>query len=202
MDTATRPGATPGVLELARSWRTVDLVVAAVIGVTMGVVFWVWGLLWAATGPLFAVFPPAQALFYGVWMLAGVLGGLVIRKPGATVMTSVAAAAVSMMLGAQGGVTVVFMGLGQGLLPELVFLALRYRYWNMGAAILAGAAAGLTPAVRDALVDHVTWQLSHNLIYGGLVLFSAALVGGVGARLLTTALARAGALTPFASARG
>lgn len=202
MDTDTRPRAIPGVLDLARSWRTVDMVVAAVIGVTMGVVFWIWGLLWAATGPLFAVFPPAQALFYGVWMLAGVLGGFVIRKPGATVLTSVAAAAVSMMLGAQWGITVLLMGLGQGLLPELVFLTMRYRRWTMGAAILAGTAAGLTPAVRDAVVDHVTWSLGHNLIYGGLVLFSAALLGGVCARLLTTALARAGALTPFASAKG
>ena len=27
-------------------WRTRDIVVAAVIGVAFGVVFWVWGLVW------------------------------------------------------------------------------------------------------------------------------------------------------------
>ena len=31
-------------------WRTRDIVVAAVIGVAFGVVFWVWGLIWY--GPL------------------------------------------------------------------------------------------------------------------------------------------------------
>ena len=32
-------------------WRTRDIVVAAVIGVAFGVVFWVWGLLYAAAEP-------------------------------------------------------------------------------------------------------------------------------------------------------
>ncbi|WP_040726710.1 ECF transporter S component, partial [Nocardiopsis chromatogenes] len=46
-------------------WRTVDIVVAAVLGVAVGVVFWVWGMLWSATQPLFLFFPPAQAVIYG-----------------------------------------------------------------------------------------------------------------------------------------
>lgn len=201
MDTDSRPRTQRGVFALARSWRTVDIVVGAVIGVAMGVVFWLWGLVWSATDPLFVLFPPAQAVFYGVWLLAGVLGGLVIRKPGAAVLTSLAAAAVSMVLGTQWGVMVLLQGLAQGLLPELVFLATRYRRWTMGVAVVAGAAAGVSPAVQDALMYYVAWPLSHNLIYGALVVISSALLAGVGARLLTTALARAGALTPFASAR-
>ncbi|MBE3000034.1 ECF transporter S component [Nocardiopsis sp. HNM0947] len=201
MDTDSRTGQRPGLLALARSWRTVDIVVAAVIGVAMGVVFWLWGLVWSATAPLFAVFPPAQAVVYGVWLLAGVLGGLIIRKPGAAVLTSLAAAAVSMVLGTQWGVMVLVQGLVQGLLPELVFLATRYRRWTMGIAVLAGAAAGLSPAVQDAVMYHVAWPMSHHLVYGGLVVLSSAVLAGVGARVLTTALARSGALTPFASAR-
>ena len=38
------------------------------------------------------VLPPAQAILYGMWMVPGVLGGLIIRKPGAAVLTSIAAA--------------------------------------------------------------------------------------------------------------
>ena len=71
-------------------WRTVDIVVAAVIGVAVGIVFWVWSVLWNATTGLFAFFPPAQAILYGMWMVPGVLGGLIIRKPGAAVLTSIA----------------------------------------------------------------------------------------------------------------
>ena len=33
------------------AWRTVDIVVAAVIAVAFGVVFWAWNALWAATSP-------------------------------------------------------------------------------------------------------------------------------------------------------
>ena len=64
-------------------WRTVDIVVTAVLGVAFGVVFWAWGLLWAATGAAFTAFPPAQAVMYGVWLLPAVLAPLIVRKPGA-----------------------------------------------------------------------------------------------------------------------
>ncbi|MBR8742348.1 ECF transporter S component [Nocardiopsis sp. MG754419] len=185
-----------------RNWRTVDIVVAAVIGVAVGVVFWLWGIVWTVTGPLFVLFPPAQALIYGVWLLPGVLGGLIVRLPGAAVLTSITAASVSALLGSQWGVTVVMEGALQGLLPELVFLLFLYRRWGMGVAVLAGMAAGLSPAVRDVVVYYPTWPLTHQLVYGACILVSGALIAGVGGRLLTSALARAGALTPFPSARG
>jgi len=56
------------------TWRTVDVVVAAVIAVAFGVVFWAWNLLYAATGSAFTFLPPLQGLMYGVWLLPGVLG--------------------------------------------------------------------------------------------------------------------------------
>ena len=55
-------------------WRTVDIVVASIIAVAFGVVFWAWD----SSGPpgrSVRVFPPAQALLYGVWLLPAVLGG-------------------------------------------------------------------------------------------------------------------------------
>lgn len=186
----------------SRSWRTVDIVVAAVIGVAVGVVFWLWNIVWSVTTPLFVVFPPGQAVVYGMWLISGVLGGLIIRKPGAAVLTSITAASVSAILGTQWGMQVLLEGALQGLLPELVFLAFAYKRWNMGVAVLAAAVSGLSPAVRDNIVHNVTWPLHYQLTYGVIVVISAAVIAGVGARLLTTALARAGALAPFPSARG
>jgi energy-coupling factor transport system substrate-specific component len=190
------------VLGRLRSWRTVDIVVAAVIGVAVGVVFWVWNILWSFTTPLFVGFPPAQAVIYGMWLISGVLGGLVIRKPGAALLTAIAAASVSALLGTQWGIMVILDGTLQGILPELVFLAFGYRRWGMGVAVLAAAAAGVSPAIRDNLTYNVTWPLSFQITYGVIVVVSAALIAGVGARLLTTSLARAGALASFPSARG
>lgn len=184
------------------NWRTVDIVVAAVIGVGVGVVFWLWNILWTVTGPLFVAFPPAQAVIYGMWMISGILGALIIRRPGAALLTAVAAASVSAILGTQWGLTVIVSGTLQGILPELVFLAFAYRRWTMGATVLAAMAAGLSPAIKDNILANVTWPLSYKIAYGVIVVVSSGVIAGVGARLLTTALAKAGALAPFPSAKG
>src|SRR3954469_6208811 len=108
-------------------WRTVDIVVTAVLGVAFGVVFWAWTLLWAATGAAFTAFPPAQAFMYGVWLLPDVVAPLIVRKPGAAIFAETIAAIVSALLGAQWGVQVVIYGLIQGLAAELGFALFRYR---------------------------------------------------------------------------
>src|SRR5256885_13875403 len=77
------------------AWRTVDIVVAAVIAVAFGVVFWAWNALWAATAPAFTALPAAQYLISGVWLIPAVLGGFVIRKPGAGPFCELLAAVVS-----------------------------------------------------------------------------------------------------------
>ena len=81
-------------------WRTVDIVVTAVLGVAFGVVFWAWNLLWAAVGTTFTAFPPGQAFMYGVWLLPAVLAPLVVRKAGAGLFAELIAAIVSALLGA------------------------------------------------------------------------------------------------------
>lgn len=183
-------------------WRTVDIVVASTIAVAFGVVFWGWDLLWAATGATFAAFPPAQGFMYGVWLVPGVLGALVIRKPGAAVYTELVAALVSALLGTQWGLSVLLHGLLQGAAPELVFAAGGYRRYGVMTAALAGASAGLASTVLDRIFFYPTWSLAWLSAYGGLVIASALVVAGVGAWLLVRALARTGALTPFPSARG
>ena len=80
---------------LNRSWRTVDIVVAAVLAVAFGVVFWAWGLLW--NGPAEAIPLPGRAVLYGLWLLPGVLGALVIRKPGAAFFTDAVAIALALV---------------------------------------------------------------------------------------------------------
>jgi energy-coupling factor transport system substrate-specific component len=37
-------------------WRTVDIVVTAVVAVAFGVVFWAWNYVWAAADPFFQAF--------------------------------------------------------------------------------------------------------------------------------------------------
>jgi energy-coupling factor transport system substrate-specific component len=184
-----------------QGWRTVDIVVAAVVGVAFGVVFAGWNLLWAATAPAFTVFPPLQAFMYGMWLLPGVLGGLLIRKPGAAVFTELVAATVSVFFGAPSPLVIILYGLFEGLGAEAVFAGFRYRSWRLPTALLAAFGAGLVPAVADNVVYNAAWAPVWMLTYAVLVLASSTVIAGFGSYGLVRSLAKTGVLAPFASGR-
>ncbi len=180
-----------------RKWRTLDIVTVGVLAVVSGVVFWAWNLVWNATGPAFVAFPPAQALLYGIWLVPGVLGMLVIRRPGASVATAFLAAAVSWQLGAWWGLSVLWYGVLQGLAPELVFAAGRYRTFGRGVCLAAGAAAGAVPGVLDLLFFYPEWTTAWKVSYTVACVLSSALIAGLGSHLLAGRLARTGVLASF-----
>ncbi|MFV2125033.1 ECF transporter S component [Micromonospora sp. LOL_013] len=185
-----------------RSWRTVDIVVASVIAVAFGVVFWLWGLIWAATEAAFTFFPPAQAVLYGVWLVPAVLGALVIRKPGAALFCELVAAVVSAALGSQWGAVVIVQGLAQGVGAELVFLAVAYRSFRLPVALAAGAAAGLGAAIFDQIRYYAPYDLvSFRIPIFIVTVVSAIVLAGAGSVALTRALARTGVLDRFPSGR-
>jgi energy-coupling factor transport system substrate-specific component len=182
-------------------WRTVDIVVTAVLGVAFGVVFWAWNLLWAATGTAFTAFPPAQAFMYGVWLLPAVVAPLIVRKPGAALFAETVASIVSALLGAQWGVQVVLYGLIQGLAGELGFAAFRYRRFGWVQALAAAVLAGAAAAVLDLLYYYPEWTAGWKLTYVVVVVASTLVVCGIGGTALVRALARTGALSSFAAGR-
>ncbi len=183
-------------------WRVVDIVVAAVLAVASGVVFWLWDFAWAPIAALLAFLAPLSGLLNGGWLLGGTLGALVIRKPGAAVFCELVAAAVEATLGSQWGMSVFISGLVQGLAVEIVFAAFGYRRWNIGTATLAGAAAGLACGLRDVFFgSYVTWESTYKAIYTGCSIVSGALLAGFLAWYVVRALAATGALAPFASGR-
>ena len=182
-------------------WRTVDIVVTAVLGVAFGVVFWAWNLLWAATGAAFTAFTPAQAVMYGVWLLPAVVAPLIVRKPGAAIFAETVAAIVSALLGAQWGAQVVLYGLIEGLAGELGYAVFRYRRFGWVQALLSTVLAGAAAAVLDLVYYYPTWSGGWKLVYLALVVLSTVVVAGGGGLALTRALARTGALSSFASGR-
>lgn len=192
----------PAAAKTADGWRTVDIVVASVIAVAFGVVFWAWNYVWSATEGLFAFFPPAQTILYGLWLLPAVLGGLVVRKPGAAIYTETLAALVSALLGQQWGALVIPQGLVQGIGAELAFAAFRYRSYRLPVALLAGTLTGIGAAVFDFFVWNSEYALgSYRIPYALITIVSAAIVAGVGGWALTRALARTGALDRFPAGR-
>ncbi|MFI6260671.1 ECF transporter S component [Micromonospora zamorensis] len=179
-------------------WRTIDIVVASVIAVAFGVIFWAWGLVWSATEGAFAFFPPAQALLYGVWLMPAVIGGLVIRKPGAALYCETVAAVLSALLGSQWAGTVIPQGIVQGIGAELAFAAFRYRSFRLPTAVVAGALTGLSAALFDFFIWNVDYALAdYRIPYALITIVSATVIAGAGGWLLTKALANTGVLDRF-----
>jgi energy-coupling factor transport system permease protein len=201
MNNETITPASETAAEPVTSWRTVDIVVASSIAAAFGVIFWAWGQLWNTAQPAFTGFPPAQGFMYGVWLLPGVLGALIIRKPGAALYTELVASIISAFLGTAWGLQVVLYGLVEGAAPELVFAFLLYRSWKLPAALAAGAVAGVAAALLDLAFYYTDWSGGWKLSYTLLLAASSLVVAGVGSWLLVRALAKTGVLAPFASGR-
>ncbi len=183
------------------SWRTVDIVVTAAIAVAFGVVIWGWNLLWAAAAPLFAALPPAQNLMYGVWLVPGVLAGLVVRKPGAAFFAEVLAAVVSLLLGSQWALDAALSGVLQGAGAELGFAIFRYRVWSVTSALLAAALSAVGAWIHDMPLWYPDLALTDQLIIGVFMLVSALVIAGYGAWWLMRALAQTGVLAQLPSGR-
>ena len=182
-------------------WRVVDIVVAAVIAAAFGIVFLAWNALYAATVPIFAFLPAAQAIMYGIWLLPGVLVGLIVRRPGAAVFGGLVSAAVSVLLGSPYGIDALISGAIQGAGAELGFALGLYRRWTLPFAVVAGALAGLFATAHDIPVYYPATSVDFWLVYGATSVVSGALVAGVGAWLLLRALVATGTLREFAAGR-
>lgn len=186
----------------SKGWRVVDIVVAAVLGVAIGLVFWAWNTIGGAWfGVMDALTPGLGGLAVGVWLLGGVVGGLVIRKPGAALLVELIAAAISAALGNQWGITTLYSGLAQGLGAELVFALFVYRRFTLEVAMLAGVGAGVGAWVLEFILGNRAKSLLFNSIYLGCLAISGAILAGLLGWMLVKALASTGALDRFGAGR-
>lgn len=182
-------------------WRVVDIVVASVIAVAVGVLFFAWSAGYSGISVLTAGFPPLAGLYSGGWLIAGVLGGLIIRKPGAAIYCEVLAAAVSALIGTQWGVGVLLSGAIQGAGAELIFLLFLYRRWNLPVALLAGLGAGLALAISENILYNALWTFEFKLLYTVFAAISGVVIAGLLSWLAMRGLAKTGVLSSFAAGR-
>jgi energy-coupling factor transport system permease protein len=180
-------------------WRTLDIVITAVIGVVFGVVFYLWDLLWNGAVPLFAAAPPLQYLISGIWLLPAVLAPLIVRKPGAALFAEVLAAAVSALLGNQWGLDVILSGFAQGAAAELVFAFGLYRSFGVRTALLAGAAAAVGEALHDLVLYFPSdkFGLDVQATIAVVDVISGVVLAGFLGWWLLAALRRTGVLSTF-----
>ncbi|KQX62001.1 ECF transporter S component [Angustibacter sp. Root456] len=200
----TAPAVTsrPSLGELTR-WRTVDLVTAAMLGVAFGVAYWGWSAAYTVVSPAFTAVPALGGLLGGPWLLAGVVGGLVVRRPGAALLAELVAANVEYLLGNQWGVATLVSGLLQGLGVEIVLAIFLFRRFGPGVAALSAALA----ATLETAYEYFTYDYATTFGAGGTVLYlvtfmlSGVLLAGLLGWLIVRALTRSGALAAFPAGR-
>ena len=179
-------------------WRAVDLVVAAVLGVATGVVFTAWNAVYAPLSiPLGAITPGLVALLDGVWLVGGLLVGLIIRRPGAALFGELLASLVSAAIGNQWGFSVLLLGVAQGLAIEVGLLLWAYRGSLWGAAVTAGAIGGVVQGFLEVAYWYPGTDSTFVSIYVSSATVSGALLGAGLSAGLVTVLARTGVLANF-----
>jgi energy-coupling factor transport system permease protein len=178
-------------------WRTRDIVLTAIIGVTFGVVFWAWGLAWSGLDAVFAFAPPAKDLLYAVWLVPAVLAPYIVRKPGAALFAEMVAAGVSTLIGSQWGPDTLLSGFVQGAAAELVFAFTLYRVWTFPVLAAAAIAAAAGAWIHDWVLYYADVSLEVQLVRGLMMAISAVVIVAGGTVVLTRALRQAGVLEGF-----
>lgn len=185
------------------SWRVVDIVVASILGVACGLLFLIWnsvGYAWFLA--MDALTPGLGGLASGVWFIGGIIGGLIIRKPGAALYVEMLAASVSAALGSQWGIENLYSGFAQGIGAELILAVFVYRKFSLSIAVLAGAFAGLGAWTLELFTSaNIAKSFEFNAIYLACTTLSGAILAGALGWMLVRALAKTGALDRFAAGR-
>lgn len=183
-------------------WRVVDIVVASVIAVACAMIFLLWNVGYEVPSSILKpLLPGVQGLLAGPWLIAGVLGALIIRKPGAALYTELVAAIISALVGNAWGPLTIVSGIVQGLGAEIVFLLFLYGVWRLPVAMLAGAGAGLACGINDRILWYAGADTLFTTVYIVSTTVSGAIIAGLGAWLIARGLAATGALSRFAAGR-
>ena len=186
------------------AWRSVDLVTTAILGVALGVAFWGWDLLLypAVSALLNTAFPPLASLTLGVWVLPAVVGGFVVRRPGAALLCEIVAATVEALLGNQWGLNVMISGALQALGVEIIRAVFVWGGFRLGVAVLAGAlSAILELCCWEWWVYQGEYTFSMKLVALGCAVVSCSAISGLGGWGLVRAMAATGALNAFPAGR-
>ncbi len=174
--------------------NTRDTIVTAAVAVVLG-------LAQVAFGPLYTLFagvlgPIWVMLLLGFYYLPGILIPLIVRKPGAAFIGSVAAALVQIILGSPFGILALFAGATQGAGAEIVFALFRYRRWRFPVLALAAIGSGLAALVYEYFIlayGSLAWWIP--LAYLGVRVPSSVLLAAALGLWLYKGLVMSGAVT-------
>ena len=180
-------------------WRTQDFVLLAIIAVVFGAIYWAWlaPYLWVEG----VAAQPGAELFFAVWFTSGLLGGYILRRPGAAFLAETLTAAAEVLIGAPAGPVLLITGMMEALGAELVFAVTGYKRWGWGTMVIAGVAAAIV-AIPWNWFRLGYFALDPTLLIALLgVRVIAGAAAGTAAKLLGDAIAATGSLNAYALGR-
>lgn len=176
-------------------WRTVDIVVVAVLAVAFGVVFYAWNAyVWVWLG---WIDKPWEYAISGMWLMPAVVAPLIVRKPGAALFAEMVAAAVSTLLGSQWGPDTLLSGFVQGAAAELVFAFTLYRVYTFPVLALAALASAAAAWIHDWALYYAAVDVATQILVGIAMGISAVVIVAGGSVLIYRALRSSGVLEGF-----
>lgn len=191
--------------QISMKWRVVDIAVASVIGVASALIYWLWAIITTAPwSALELIVPGLAGVLNGMWLFAGPLAAVIVRKPGAAVYAEVVAGVLEALLGNQwGGAGTFMIALVQGLFAEIVLLAFLYKKWNLPVIVLSGAVSGIGCWGYSFFTNLQAIDLtgSYGVVYLLTTIASGAVFAGLLMWYLYIGIAKTGALDAFTSGR-
>lgn len=175
---------------MGKGLRLTDILITIVISIVFGIVYKLWGPLYYAVKPLGL---HIDQLMYGMWFIAATVAFLIIRKPGVALLAEIAASSGEFIMGSEWGLQTLMFGVVQGLFAELIFMAFRYKKFNLGVVALASVGAAAGSLIMDALYGYIDDLAPWNLgLYLGARLLGSILFTGILAYYLVKALEATG----------
>jgi energy-coupling factor transport system substrate-specific component len=176
-----------------------EIMITVILAVLCGFLYIAWAPLYYAVD---AIYPGAGEVVYGTWFIAGALAAYIVQKPGVALIAEMAAASGELIMGSPWGLQVLLYGLAQGAATELMFALARYKKFNVGTMLLAGAAAALASLVYDALTGGLS-ELATGPMIAKIVIrtISGAILGGLLAKIIVEMLSKTGVLNSYAIIR-
>ncbi|WJI90801.1 ECF transporter S component [Weissella viridescens] len=153
-------------------WHLKDVIFLAIIAIFFGIIYQLWGYIYYALAAT-PLKPFANDLTLGVWLMAGPMAGVLLKKVGATFLGELLAATVEMLLFSSWGVSTLLSGSIQGLGSELGFAITGYKNWDK---------IGLAFSVLTSTIVTFGWDFFSN---GYLHYQPLMLIGLFAARLLS-----------------
>ncbi|WLD93890.1 ECF transporter S component [Alkalihalobacillus sp. AL-G] len=175
---------------MSKGLKLTDVLVTIVIAIVFGIIYKLWGPLYAFVKP-FGL--QLDQLIYGMWFIAATVAFLIIRKPGVAFLAEFAAASGEFLMGSEWGLQVLMSGVVQGLFAEFIFMAFRYKRFDIMIVSLAAIGSAIGSLIMDYyngyIGDLALWNLS---LLVGFRFIGSILIAGVGAYYLVKALEATG----------